>query len=800
MTAAATAILESRIAELTLRFMNGLPARLASIDDAMSRLDADPSAITELARHFHSLAGTAGTYRATEIAELAKQAEAICNALRDREENFRILCQAAFDGILVHVQGVITAVNDKCAAMFRTTPENLVGRNVLELTEPSFHEQVLRRVRERTSEPFESVALRIDGTRMPVEVCGVSKEGSTVRIVALRELIESSDDLICEHDLDGKLLFANALAAQALEIPPQEICGVNVRDVIAPGQSERFDDYLATIRATGIAEGLMTVITRSGQRRIWHYQNALRRGGADRPTVRGRARDVTEREEALQQLHRSERRFRSIIENASDMIVICDRSGVISYHSPATTRILGYELRELEGRSYRELVHAEEREATEQHFTRQAANPDKVLSGDFRVAHKDGSWRWVSVTSSCVMNAGRVQSIIVNARDITDRRLLEAQLEQAKRVTSLGQLTATVAHEFNNVLMSMQPFADLMQRPGVKPEVVAKGARHIASSIARGKRVAMDMLRFTRPAEPNLAPIDLREWWERFAPCVLATTGDNVRIAWNCPPRLAIAGDAAQLSQVFSNLISNARDAMPHGGNLSIRCRVPRLGETFSFGVVDHAHEFVQISVQDTGVGMPEHVMRHAFDPLFTTKQNSGTGLGLAVAHQVVTRHGGFIFVESTLDVGTTFHMFLPLASEAVPDEEVAEPEEPVVKARRVLLVEDEPGIREGVADTLNERGIVVAAVEAGRDAIPAMSAFAPQFAIIDIGLPDIDGLDLGRIIRKLHPSVKIIFASGHGDASRVVGECAPATFLQKPFEVRELLEAIAALEREETR
>jgi two-component system cell cycle sensor histidine kinase/response regulator CckA len=250
--------------------------------------------------------------------------------------------------------------------------------------------------------------------------------------------------------------------------------------------------------------------------------------------------------------------------------------------------------------------------------------------------------------------------------------LLEAQLEQAHRLNSLGKLAATVAHEFNNVLMGIQPFADLMKRPNVSHEMLANGARHIANSIARGKRVALDILRFTNPATPSLESIDVAEWWQQLAPEMCVTLGDHITLTSTFAAPLAIHGDAVQLAQVFTNLVSNARDAMPDGGSLRVSARRGRPGESFAVGVVPHPERFVYFTFEDTGIGMTENVLAHAFDPLFTTKPSGSTGLGLAVAHQTMQAHGGHIFVESTSGVGTTFHLFIPAAEagDAIPANE----------------------------------------------------------------------------------------------------------------------------------
>jgi PAS domain S-box-containing protein len=565
-------------------------------------------------------------------------------------------------------------------------------------------------------------------------------------------------------------------------------------------QQGDFTKYLETILRDGIADGLMVLVSKEGDRRFVHYRNSLRTTSADRPFIRGLARDVTERENALNALRRSERHFRSIIEHVSDMIVIVGQDGATTFHGPATERLLGRPGAAIDGANFRDLVHPDDGERFDGLLHPADAKQNDVRSADLRLLHGDGSWRWFSIVASSIGTPGGPTTVIMNGRDITDRRLLEAQLEQAGRLTSLGRLTATVAHEFNNVLMGMQPFADLMQRPNVPPEVVLKGAKHIANSIARGKRVALDMLRFTRPPQPAVAAVELREWWGKIAPELVAATGDLIRITSSFDEALTVTADAAQIAQVFSNLICNARDAMPRGGSIDIRGRRPARGEGFSFGLVESPERFAHIAVRDTGCGMPEDVLRHAFDPLFTTKQSGGTGLGLAVAHQVVAKHGGHIFAESEVGKGTTFHLFLPLTAETPKSEISASETDPKVQARRILIIDDEPLIGDGIAQTVAEWGMTSEVVRNGLDAVGAAKRMKPEVAVIDIWLPDVDGLTVGEELRKLDPNMKLIFASGHGDATQAVRDCYPAAFLQKPFDTRQLLETIATLERESRR
>ncbi len=201
-----------------------------------------------------------------------------------------------------------------------------------------------------------------------------------------------------------------------------------------------------------------------------------------------------------------------------------------------------------------------------------------------RLRHSNGTWRHFEVAAKNVLNHrnngtnssngtdGTVSAIVATARDITERKLMEKQLEQAHRLTSLGKLAATVAHEFNNVLMGMAPFAELMQRPSMAPDLVARGARHIAASVARGKRVVQELLRFTQPAEPELAPLHLANWWGALAAEMRAMLSNEIAIETDLPANAPpVVADPSQLVQVFANLVATARDAMPQGGTLTIR-------------------------------------------------------------------------------------------------------------------------------------------------------------------------------------------------------------------------------------
>jgi two-component system cell cycle sensor histidine kinase/response regulator CckA len=360
-------------------------------------------------------------------------------------------------------------------------------------------------------------------------------------------------------------------------------------------------------------------------------------------------------------------------------------------------------------------------------------------------------------------------------------------------------VAATIAHEFNNVLMGIQPFAEVIRRNTAAEEKNHKAADQILGSVTRGKRVTQAILRFTQPAEPAFQTVNLTEWLEQLEPELRAIAGHRVEISiQNGPRSLAISCDPAQLQQVLTNLVVNARDAMTGGGAITIITADSSNREQFSFGRIPA--DKVMLAVRDNGSGMLPKIRDSIFEPLFTTKR-SGTGLGLAVAKQVVERHGGTIHVDTAPGEGTTFFLLLPAAGKTAAEE----PEKntgSTKSVRRVLLVEEEPAVTAGIIAILEEEGIVVRAVERGIDAMDAAESFRPDAVILDLRLPDISGLDVYTSLKNIAPHLPIIFASGDADQAMLEAklDSSSPVFLRKPYDVEALLDALERAVEEQRR
>jgi two-component system cell cycle sensor histidine kinase/response regulator CckA len=489
-----------------------------------------------------------------------------------------------------------------------------------------------------------------------------------------------------------------------------------------------------------------------------------------------------------EQSRAAEERYREVVEGASEVIFTLSPDGLFLSLNAAFEQITGWPAAEWLGRSCFDLVERSDADRARILFRDML---QQTQADVLRINGKHGDVL-LDITSFPKVESGRTRTIYGFARDITERRKLEAQLEQAHRLTSLGRMAATIAHEFNNVLMGISPFVEVIRRG----KSVETSLDHIGRAVKRGKRVTEEILRFTRHAAPQRAAFEVESWVENIALEARSLVPPACRIeTFVHAAGLVIDGDANQLQQIFTNLILNARDAMPQGGRLTIEMRRERATARWSFGVIEHPERFVHCIVSDTGCGMSAETLRHIYEPLFTTKK-SGTGLGLAVAHQVVQRHGGEIFVESALDAGTTFHIFLPLAAPSVMAHEARTPAVNNVLAihrRHVLLVEDDPAVAIGLVSLLEMEGLYVDVVETGAAAIRALDSVTPDLVVLDVGLPDMEGTNVYEAIAAKLPHLPVIFSTGHADRGRLdaVLEHANVAYLLKPYESNVLLRTI---------
>ncbi|HYO78019.1 MAG TPA: PAS domain S-box protein [Thermoanaerobaculia bacterium] len=601
-----------------------------------------------------------------------------------------------------------------------------------------------------------------------------------------REVIEGATEVIFTVSTAGIFTSLNAAFTNITGWSAADWIGRPFIDLLHPDDAPRVAELFGVVltqQESFAAE--MRIVGRKGAA-VLELTSFPKIEDGQTTAVYGFARDVTEERRIERERQRLTRNLQLLLESTVEGIITVDLGGRCTMSNRAAAEMLGRQQEEMAGSTLQALLNADERAAIGQIVAvARSGEVRSVSNGTFYRA--DGTAFPVEYSAAPISDAGVRIGVVISFSDITVRRKLEAKLEQADRLSSLGRLAATVAHEFNNVLMGISPFVELLRRGGS----VETSLDHIGRAVARGKRITQDILRFTQPAHPVRASIDVGPWLENVT-LEARSLMTTCKVQSSVEPNLRIDGDANQLQQMFTNLILNARDAMPYGGTLTIAARHEALDAKLPFPV-ERPERFAHIVVSDTGVGMSAETQRHIFEPLFTTKQN-GTGLGLPVTHQVVQRHGGDIFVESALGSGTTFHIFLPLAEDSMHPSESAETvTAPPNAAHRVLLVEDDITVAAGLVMLLELEGLEIEIADTGAEALRRVDEFQPDVVVLDVGLPDMDGTHVYAQLAERHPNLAVVFSTGHADRAKLDTylELPHVGFLLKPYESSDLLEAI---------
>jgi nitrogen-specific signal transduction histidine kinase len=366
--------------------------------------------------------------------------------------------------------------------------------------------------------------------------------------------------------------------------------------------------------------------------------------------------------------------------------------------------------------------------------------------------------------------------------DVTERRQLEARLRDAAKIEAVGQLAGGIAHDFNNVLAAVIGYADLLvDELGVDPR--ADDAREIGRAGRRAADMTRQLLAFARRQVLVARPVDLNEVVAGVVPMLSRLIGEDVALTTNLAPSPAIVVvDPGQLEQVLVNLAVNARDAMPHGGQLHVSVGLQKPSQRRRHHLSGPA---VLLTVTDTGTGMSKETLSHVFEPFFTTKASHGTGLGLATVHGIVSQSGGEIWVDSSAGKGTTFSVLLPQSDrEAVPTVVTARHAPRGMLSATILVVEDDPDVRRFVVRTLEQEHytVLVAGSPAQAEALAA-SGEPIDLVLTDLVMPGGSGAELAQRLLARFPEMRVLYMSGYDPepSLRLTPE-QMAGFLAKPF------------------
>lgn len=620
------------------------------------------------------------------------------------------------------------------------------------------------------------------------------------------DLFNNISDIAFVHSLDGRIEQINAAVTRELGYPVEEIEGRLLTDILLPKHLESLDDYLREVLEKRFYTGLVWVAARDGEVKVFECRNSLVVSGGKPVAVRGIARNVTEQRRVEKALRRSEERYRRFFEEDLTGDFIADPDGHIKSCNPAFARIFGFG--SLEEALNCNLASLYPRQSDYQNFLKLVTEHRKLTYHETELRRRDG--RPLFVIENIIGGFGeddRLRQLRGYIFDNTERKHLEQQLLHAQKMQSIGTLAGGVAHDFNNILSIIMGHASLLQQGSVADKGDPDSLRAILQAVKRGAHLVRQILTFARKTDISFQIIRINQVVNELTEMINGTFPKTILLSLNLDEKIApVRADQNQLHQALLNLCVNSRDAMPHGGTLSITTRMCPANAVRNRFPEAAEGDYVCLEIADTGTGMSSQTLERLFEPFFTTKvRGQGTGLGLAVVYGIVSSHGGFVDVKSAVGEGTRFLLYFPAVATADGENQERKEMPPEMASggkETILLVEDEDLLVNLMTTVLTANGY---SVLVARDGLSAVEIYQQHWQEIDLvfsdsGLPRMGGWEAFCRMKEINPGIHAVFASGYFDPdlkSRMI-EKGVTDFIQKPYSPTSVLNQIRkALDRQ---
>ncbi len=612
-----------------------------------------------------------------------------------------------------------------------------------------------------------------------------------------RAITENSPDAIITADQKGNIILANNSSLSLFGYSREEIIGKPLTILIPETCKHEhflgFSRFLKTGKARLVGKTYETVtMRRDGTEFPVELSLSSWQVGGKR-FFTGIIRDLTYKKEAEDRLIESERRFRSVIENAPNPVFIYCNDGNIVFVNRRFRKITGYNLNDintLEKFAEKAFPDREYREEVLKRFEEVLKSDSTIIDGeDMNITCSDGSVKIWNLQSSPIGLWDDKGAVLFIARDVTDHRRLEEQLRQAQKMEVIGRFTGGIAHDFNNYLTAITGFSQLaLIQLGEHP--ISTTIENLLKAAEKAAGLTTQLLAFSRRQILRPEVVCLNDIITDMAKMIKRIIGEDIELRLMLDPLLwNTKVDRGQMEQVIMNLISNARDAMPGGGVLTIQTTNVLIDNEYASR---HASvipgEYVMMAIEDTGMGMTEEVKSRIFEPFFTTKElGKGTGLGLATVYGIVKQSGGNIWVYSEPDEGTTFKIYLPGTQEEKKPAKISEDVETLPKGKEeVLVVEDNKEVRDFIKQVLQELGYKTLEAAEGIEALEILKEKGKNIDLVltDVIMPNMRGDRLAERIKEDYPHIKVIFMSGYADNIITKGGILKngINYLQKPL------------------
>ncbi|MEW5803296.1 MAG: PAS domain S-box protein [bacterium] len=782
-----------------------------------------------------------------EIAERRLAEESLKRSIRQNE----LILEAVGEGIYgVDLKGNITFINPSAVHMTGYTPGELIGcqqHNIFHHSKPDgspyFWEEcpVYAAIKDGVSRHVsDDVFWKKDGRMFPVEYVSapIQEEGTiTGAVVVFKDI---TDRRRMEEELrksQAQMTEAQRLAhvgSWDWDILTGEVTISEEFERIVGFKSEglnlSLEEYVGMFNSPDIKDNLMSVFKQTCQdKQPFEYQHQIFRLDGSTRIVRGRGgvsstdaagnplkltgfiQDITEIKKAEDAVRESEKKYRQLVENAQEGIWAIDTVPITSFVNNRMAEMLGYTVQEMMGRPVSSFMD-EDGAARFRHdfeLRRQGIKQRHKVE----LIHKNGSRVYTSLDSSPILDEeGNFVGAIVLVTDITGEKRIEeekekiqAQLLQSQKLEAIGILAGGVAHDFNNLLTTIQGYTSMALKKVDKADRLSRDLNQVQLAAGRAADLTRQLLLFSRKQPTKPSCFNLNVTVDNLLKMLHRLIGEDITIGIALEPALwPIRADEGNIEQVIMNLVINARDAMPRGGEVGIKTENRILDEKSARGIAEaRPGRFICLSITDTGMGMDKETISRIFEPFFTTKGvGKGTGLGLSVVYGIIKQHEGWITIDSESGHGSVFRIYLPAATSLTPEDTVREATavqgEVQGRGERILLVEDEEGVREMTARALRENGYCVAEAANVQDALDTFEQEKGDFHLVlsDVVLPDQTGLELIDRILLCRPDIRIMLASGYPDQKSEWASIREKgfRFVQKPYALTDLLRSVREL------
>lgn len=620
-----------------------------------------------------------------------------------------------------------------------------------------------------------------------------------------RDLYENAPDMYHSIDKDGYIIEVNQTEVNALGYSKEELIGRHLTDIFTKDSKKEFEKDFPVLLKKGSLSGLERQVIRKdgGVIDVSINVSAVHDEKGEPIKTRAIMRDITEKKRMENDLASEKERLLVTLRSIGDGVITTDTTGKIILMNKVAEELIGWTQEEAVGNPHSEVFHIineKTRKVPEDPIARVIRTGLIVgLANHTVLIARDGTERIIADSGAPIKNKdGNIIGVVLVFRDITERRKIEEELQKASKLESIGILAGGIAHEFNNLLTTIIGYGKLLNEEIKKDDPLRHNVDLILASSERAANLTKGLLAFSREQIINPEPVRINRIIKNVEKLLLMVIGEDIELRTTLTDEDAvIMADSGQIEQVLINLATNARDAMPDGGCLTVSGELVELDEGFlKTHNIGKPGRYTLISATDTGAGMDKKIMEKIFEPFFTTKEvGRGTGLGLSIVYGIIEQHNGYINVYSELGKGTTFKIYLPIIKSDVKETESAVSTALTGGTETVLVAEDNEEVRNLIKNILQKSGYKVIEAVDGEDAINKLAEDKDkiQLLIFDVIMPKKSGKEAYEEIKKIRPDIKALFTSGYAaDIIERKGFLDEGfNFIPKPISPRELLKKV---------